>query len=63
MSSGTGPERELFCRFKLVRFFKFCMVGGILPVSELKERSSELSKGERDEGMVPEKLLCWRYAY
>jgi hypothetical protein len=58
---GIGPVRELFWRFKEVRNVKFCMVFGMLPVKELKERSRTLSCGGRDEGILPEKSLCWRY--
>lgn len=46
-----------------MRCVKFCIVVGMLPVNELKERSSNLRLGERAEGMTPEKLLFWRYMY
>lgn len=42
---------------------KFCIVNGMFPVNELKEKSSMLSWGEREAGITPEKLLCWRLRY
>lgn len=49
--------RELFWRFKPTRWLKFRIEAGILPVMELKDRSTQLSWGEREEGILPEKLL------
>lgn len=57
-NSGMGPESKLFWRLKLERCVRFCMAAGISPVKELNERSSMLVRGEKEDGMLPEKLLC-----
>jgi len=55
-----GPESVLFWRLNPVSCVKFAIVWGMLPVKELKERSSTLSFKEKEVGTPPEKLLCWR---
>lgn len=44
----------------MVRWVKFVISGGISPVKALKERSTTLSWGEREEGRSPERLLLCR---
>lgn len=44
-----------------MRNVKFCIEFGMLPVKELKERSSTLSCGESEDGIPPEKSLFSRY--
>lgn len=55
-----GPVRELFWRLRAARWVRLLRAAGILPVKELKDRSRELRWDEKEEGMSPEKLLCWK---
>lgn len=47
----------------MVSCVRLCTSSGILPVNELKERSSTLSCGDKEGGISPEKLFCWRLTY
>ncbi|CAL9003059.1 unnamed protein product, partial [Prunus brigantina] len=51
--SGIDPVRELFWRFSPVRRVKFWIVVGMLPVKELKDKSSKVRKGENIRGKIP----------
>jgi hypothetical protein len=53
------PERELLARFKDVRWVKFDIEGGKLPLKPLLERLRivRLFQTEKSEGNGPEKLL------
>lgn len=54
---GIGPVRELFWRCRPVRCVKLLTVAEMFPVKELKERSRKISRGGKEEGKLPEKLL------
>ena len=55
---GICPDRELFWRLNLVSNVKFCIVFGMLPENELNDKSSTLSWGDNEAGILPERLLC-----
>lgn len=55
---GIAPENELNWRLNTVSLGKLLIMGGILPLKELKEKSNTLIWEEREEGISPEKLLC-----
>lgn len=40
-----------------MRRVKFWIVAGMLPVKELKDKSSKVRLGDREEGILPVKLL------
>ncbi len=41
-----------------MRFVKLLIVAGMFPVKELKERSRKISSEDKEEEILPEKLLC-----
>lgn len=55
-----GPDKELFSRLSEVSRVTLRISGGMFPVKELNETSRTLRPGEKEVGMLPEKLFCWR---
>lgn len=53
--------REFFRRLSPIKCVKFWIEAGICPVKELWDKSRKISRGGRESGISPEKLLCWRY--
>lgn len=58
LKSGIEPVNELNWSLNIVSRSKFLIVGGMLPLKKLKDKSNTLSWAEREVGISPENLLC-----